>query len=87
MDDVYPLVRRIDGVVSSIEQRLSHRTDVLRGVQFAMVGLAIGGAVLLMYAVQLMVLGPLHRLASGMASSKELRIRAPEPTAQSHPVR
>jgi two-component system nitrate/nitrite sensor histidine kinase NarX len=64
--DVDRQVALVDAFVSSIEQRLSQWTDVLRLVQLTLVGLAIGAAVLLSYAVHLTVLDPLRRLGQGM---------------------
>ena len=66
--EVDALVRRIDGFVSMIEQRLSRWTDVLRGFQLTMLGLAIGSAVLLLYATHLLVLDPLRRLGQGLGA-------------------
>ncbi|HEY2927891.1 type IV pili methyl-accepting chemotaxis transducer N-terminal domain-containing protein [Piscinibacter sp.] len=66
--EVDALVRRVDRVVSMIEQRLSRWTDILRGFQLTMLGLAIGSAVLLLYAMHLMVLDPLRRLGQGLGA-------------------
>jgi two-component system, NarL family, nitrate/nitrite sensor histidine kinase NarX len=65
-EDVDAFVRRIDGFVSMVERRLSGWTDVLRSFQFTMVALALVSAVLLLYAMHLMVLDPLRRLGLGM---------------------
>jgi two-component system nitrate/nitrite sensor histidine kinase NarX len=59
---------RVDAFVSSIEQRLSQWTDVLRTFQLSMVALAIASAVLLLYAMHLRVLDPLRRLGQGMVA-------------------
>ena len=66
--EVDALVSRIDRFVSMIEHRLSRWTEVLRGFQLTMVGLAIGSAVLLLYAMHLMVLDPLRRLGQGLGA-------------------
>jgi two-component system nitrate/nitrite sensor histidine kinase NarX len=66
--EVDTFVRRIDSFVSMIERRLSRWTDLLRGFQLTMVALAIGSAVLLLYAMHLMVLDPLRRLGQGMSA-------------------
>jgi len=66
--DVDALVLRVDGFVSMIEQRLSRWTELLRAFQLLMVGLAIGSAVLLLYATHLMVLDPLRRLGQGLGA-------------------
>ena len=62
------LVQRVDRLVSMIEQRLSRWTDVLRGFLLTMVALAIASAVLLFYAMHLMVLEPLRRLGQGLVA-------------------
>jgi two-component system nitrate/nitrite sensor histidine kinase NarX len=64
--EIDALVSHVDRLVSLIEQRLSAWTDLLRGVQLTMVGLAIVVAVLLTYAMHLMVLDPLRRLGQGV---------------------
>lgn len=66
--DVDNLVERVDRFVSTIEQRMSYWTALLRGVQMAMVVLAVTSAVLLLYASHLMVLDPLRRLGAGLAA-------------------
>jgi two-component system nitrate/nitrite sensor histidine kinase NarX len=66
--EVDAMVHRVDRFVSQIEQRLSRWTEVLRGFQLAMVGLAIVSALLLLYATHLMVLEPLRRLGQGMGA-------------------
>ncbi|HJV71584.1 type IV pili methyl-accepting chemotaxis transducer N-terminal domain-containing protein [Ideonella sp.] len=65
-DHVTRLVASIDAFVSSIESRLSYWTTFSRGFQLTMIGLAIGGAVLMMYATHLLVLDPLKRLAAAL---------------------
>ena len=62
------LVDRIDGLVLTIEQRLSHWTGVLRSYLLTMVALAIVSALLLFYAMHLMVLEPLRRLGQGLGA-------------------
>ena len=66
--DVDALVSRVDSLVSMIERRLSRWTEVLRDFQLTMMGLAIGSAVLLLYAMHRMVLDPLRRLGQGMGA-------------------
>jgi two-component system nitrate/nitrite sensor histidine kinase NarX len=66
--DAEALVQRIDRFVTLIEQQMSRWTELLRGFQLAMVGLAIASAVLLLYATHLMVLEPLRHLGQGMAA-------------------
>jgi two-component system nitrate/nitrite sensor histidine kinase NarX len=60
-------VHDIEAFVSTIEKRLAASTALLRGVQLAMVALAIVSALLLLYASHLLVLEPLRRLGQGMA--------------------
>lgn len=61
-------VEQVNSFVSLIEHELSHWTAVLRSFQLTMVALAIASAVLLSYAAYLMVLEPLRRLGTGLAS-------------------
>jgi two-component system, NarL family, nitrate/nitrite sensor histidine kinase NarX len=63
---VAKLVQHVDAFVSSIEERLSYWTSLQRGFQLTMIGLAVGGAVLMMYATHLLVLDPLKRLAAAV---------------------
>lgn len=60
-------VARVDGLVSAIEDRLGHWTTILNVVQLAMMGLALGAAVTLLYAAYLFIFNPLARLQSGLA--------------------
>lgn len=64
-------VALVDRFVGAIELNLSRWTDVLRGVQLAMLALAIGCAVALLYAAQLFVFEPLRRLQRGLARVTE----------------
>jgi len=59
-------VASIDGFVSGIERQLSRWTAVLDTVQMAMMALAIGSAVALLYAGYLFVVDPLNRLKAGL---------------------
>jgi len=70
------LVERIDRLVSTVEQRLSHWTGVLRGFLFTMVALAIVSAFLLFYAMHLLVLEPLRRLGEGLVAIRGGDFRA-----------
>ena len=69
--DLDGFVMRIDRLVGAIEENLSRWTDVLRGFQLAMVALAIGCAVALVYAAHLFVFEPLQRLQRGLARVTE----------------
>jgi len=60
------MVQHVDAFVSSIEERLSYWTSLQRGFQLSMIGLAVAGAVLMMYATHLLVLDPLKRLAAAV---------------------
>lgn len=75
------LVHSVDRFVAAIEQRLADRTAALRSFQLVMVGLAIVGAVLLLYTSHLLVLEPLRRLGAAMAAMRcgrlETRVEAP----------
>ncbi|MBT9455884.1 MAG: type IV pili methyl-accepting chemotaxis transducer N-terminal domain-containing protein [Burkholderiaceae bacterium] len=65
---VEAMVERIDQFVTVIEQRLSYWTAVLRGFQLALIALAIGSALMLLYASHLMVLDPLRRLGQALSA-------------------
>ena len=59
-------VEAIDGFVLAIEQHLSRLTAILNLFQFAMMALAIGGAVIMLYTGYLYVISPLSRLRQGL---------------------
>ncbi|MBT9502173.1 MAG: type IV pili methyl-accepting chemotaxis transducer N-terminal domain-containing protein [Burkholderiaceae bacterium] len=65
---VESMVARIDQFVTVIEQRLSYWTAVLRGFQLGLIALAIGSALMLLYASHLMVLDPLKRLGQALSA-------------------
>jgi len=60
-------VARIDTFVSAIEHHLSRLTGILNAVQFAMVALAIGSAIAMLYSAYLFIFNPLARLQAGLA--------------------
>ncbi|MGM9491745.1 type IV pili methyl-accepting chemotaxis transducer N-terminal domain-containing protein [Ideonella sp. YS5] len=60
------MVEHVDVFVSTIEERLSFWTSLQRGFQLTMIGLAVAGAVLMLYASHLLVLDPLKRLAAAV---------------------
>jgi len=62
------LVAGIDRLVGAIERRLSYWTTVLRSFQLTMVGLAVVGAMLLLYTSHVLVLEPLRKLGVAIAS-------------------
>jgi two-component system nitrate/nitrite sensor histidine kinase NarX len=59
-------VARIDVFVTEIERHLSRLTAVLNAVQLAMVALAVGSAVAILYSAYLFVFNPLARLQAGL---------------------
>ncbi|MDB5741986.1 MAG: signal transduction histidine kinase, nitrate/nitrite-specific, NarQ [Polaromonas sp.] len=59
-------VEAIDGFVLAIEQHLARLTAILNLFQFAMLALAIGGAVVMLYTGYLYVINPLSRLRHGL---------------------
>ncbi len=71
------LVHAIDGLVSTMEQHLSRLTAILNLFQFAMMALAIGAAVLMLYTGYQYVINPLSRLRQGLAQveAKEFATR------------
>lgn len=60
-------VDAIDGLVMTMEQHLSRLTAILNLFQFAMMALAIGAAVLMLYIGYQYVINPLSRLRQGLA--------------------
>jgi two-component system nitrate/nitrite sensor histidine kinase NarX len=79
-DGAEAFVARIDQFVSAIEDRLAHWTALLNLVQLAMMGLALGAAVTLLYAAYVFIFSPLARLQSGLervqAGEFDVRIEA-----------
>jgi two-component system nitrate/nitrite sensor histidine kinase NarX len=61
-------VEAVDALVLAIEQQLSRRTAILNLVQFVMMALAIGGAVIMLYTGYLYVINPLESLQQGLKS-------------------
>jgi len=59
-------VEAIDRFVLAIERHLSRLTAILNLFQFAMMALAIGGAVIMLYTGYLYVISPLSRLRQGL---------------------
>ncbi len=66
MRDVDRLAAAVDALVSGIESQLSLWTSRLHMIQLAMVALAIGSAVTLLYAGYLIIVEPLTRLRRGL---------------------
>ncbi|MFN0164228.1 MAG: type IV pili methyl-accepting chemotaxis transducer N-terminal domain-containing protein [Burkholderiales bacterium] len=69
--DAGAFVTEIDRLVSSVERQLSYWTAILNLVQLAMMALAIGSAVVLLYCGHLLVLDPLTRLKAGLRRVEE----------------
>lgn len=65
------LVGAIDGFVLAIEQQLSRLTAILNLFQLAMMALAIGGAVVMLYTGYLYVINPLSRLQQGLGKVED----------------
>jgi two-component system, NarL family, nitrate/nitrite sensor histidine kinase NarX len=64
-------VVQIDGFVAAIENDLARWTAILHAYQLSMMGLAIAGAVALMYAGYRVVLEPVARLRTGLAAVQQ----------------
>jgi two-component system, NarL family, nitrate/nitrite sensor histidine kinase NarX len=60
------MVEHVDGLVLAIEQQLARLTALLNVFQFAMMALAVAGAMLALYVVFLFVINPLQRLRDGL---------------------
>lgn len=65
--DAEGFVAAIDHFVGAIERQLDRWTTWLNTAQLLMMALAVGAAVALLYAAQLLVFSPLSRLQSGLA--------------------
>lgn len=78
------LVAHIDDFVAAIEHRLAYWTTALRSFQLAMVALAVVSSLLLLYTSHVLVLEPLRRLGSAIASLRSgdlnARVAPPETT-------
>jgi two-component system nitrate/nitrite sensor histidine kinase NarX len=69
-------VAQVDGFVAAIESEIARWTAVLHAFQLAMMGLAIGSAVAMLYAGYLLVLNPLARLKRGLAALQRRELSA-----------
>lgn len=65
--DAEGFVAGVDDFVDAIERALARWTAVLHAVQLSLLALALAGAVTMLYASHLFVLGPLQRLHTGLA--------------------
>jgi two-component system, NarL family, nitrate/nitrite sensor histidine kinase NarX len=64
-------VALVDGFVAAIETQIARLTAILQAVQLAMMALAIGSAVAMLYASYLFVLNPLARLQRGLQALQQ----------------
>ena len=69
--DAAQFVALIDELVAAIEAQIGRWTSILHMFQLAMLGLAIAGAVAMLYAGYLFVLNPLARLKRGLTSMQQ----------------
>ena len=67
LSSVDAFVSAIDDFVASIEAQMSRSTAILNAVQFAMLALAIGTVVALLYAGYIFVVDPVAQLQRGLA--------------------
>ena len=64
-------VQNIDAFVSAIESQLARWTALVNAFQFAMMALAIGSAVALLYTAYVFVFNPLSRLQTGLSRMEQ----------------
>jgi two-component system nitrate/nitrite sensor histidine kinase NarX len=69
--DADAFVALVDDLVAAIEGQIARWTAILHLFQLAMLALAIGGAVAMLYAGYLFVLNPLARLKRGVVSMQQ----------------
>ena len=69
--DAREFVALVDGFVATIESQIARWTSILQMVQLAVMGLAIGSAVVMIYAGYLFVLNPLARLQRGLTAVRQ----------------
>ena len=69
--DAARFVALIDAFVAAIEVQMARSTAILQGVQLAMMGFAIAGVVVMLYAGYLFVLNPLARLKRGLTAVQQ----------------
>jgi two-component system nitrate/nitrite sensor histidine kinase NarX len=72
-------VDTVHRLVATIESDIARTTSLLRGVEFALVALAIAGSVTLIYLAFLFVVRPLHQVGRGLQrmARGELDVRVP----------
>ncbi len=71
IDEVDRHVQRVDGFVAAVEQQLSDWTALLRGVQLALLALAVASTVAFFYTAHLFVLEPLQRIGKAVARIRD----------------
>ncbi|HYD76981.1 type IV pili methyl-accepting chemotaxis transducer N-terminal domain-containing protein [Ramlibacter sp.] len=69
--DADAFVGEVDAFVAAIEQELARWTSVLHGFQFLMMMLALATTIVLLYTAHLLVLDPLIRLRTAVASLRD----------------
>ena len=69
--EVDSFVREVDGLVQSIERDSELRTFWLRASQLALMALALGGTVAIIYLMFLLIIEPVERLSGGIQSMSE----------------
>jgi two-component system, NarL family, nitrate/nitrite sensor histidine kinase NarX len=69
--DAERFVEQVDDLVAAIESQIARWTAILHLFQLAMMGLAIGSAVMMLYAGYLFVLNPLTRLQRGLTALQQ----------------
>ena len=69
--DAGAFVALVDGFVAAIESQIARWTAILHMFQLAMMALAIGSAVVMLYAGYLFVLNPLARLQRGLTALQQ----------------
>ncbi len=69
--DADAFVVQVDAFVAAIEQELARWTSVLHGFQFLMLLLALATTIVLLYTAHLLVLDPLTRLKTAVASLRD----------------
>jgi two-component system nitrate/nitrite sensor histidine kinase NarX len=69
--DAGEFVQLVDAFVAAIESQIARLTAILHMFQLAMMGLAIGSAVVMLYAGYLFVLNPLARLQRGLTALRQ----------------
>ncbi len=80
--DVEHFVDEVNALVATVENDIAATTAVLRNAQLALVALAIGGTVAIMYLSFLLVIRPLTRLHQGIErmAHGDLTVRVPVET-------